>query len=215
MNILVTAGPTREPIDPVRYISNRSSGKMGYAIAEVAVELGHVVDLVSGPVALAAPSGVRLTPVTTAAEMQAAVLARVEDCDVLIMCAAVADLRPVRSHAEKVKKEAIGRELDLEPTPDILKSLAALKGSRYFVGFAAETQNLEAEARRKLREKSLDMIVANDVSSSEWGMESDLNKVLILTAGGERIEIPAVRKHDVARRILERLPAGRVIARDG
>ncbi len=215
MNILVTAGPTREPIDPVRYISNRSSGKMGYAIAEVAASLGHRVDLVSGPVSLTAPSSISLTRVVTAAEMCAAVVARVAACDVLIMCAAVADSRPVKCHAEKVKKEKLGRQLELEPTPDILKSVASMKGDRFFIGFAAETENLEAEALRKLSEKSLDMIVANDVGSSEWGMESDRNKVLILTAAGGRIDVPPMSKRDVAHRILQGLPAPRTIAQDG
>jgi len=203
MHVLVTAGPTREPIDPVRFISNRSSGKMGYAVAAAFAARGHEVVLVSGPVALAAPAGVSRVQVQTADEMLAAVSARLEWCGALVMAAAVADWRPRRAAAAKLKKAAMPVALELEAAPDILRALAERKGGRVFVGFAAETGDPLPEARRKLREKKLDLIVANDVSRAGSGFEADTNKVTLLPAGGAPIDLPLMSKRGVAERIAE------------
>lgn len=209
MKILVTAGPTREPIDPVRFISNRSSGKMGYAIARAALEQGHTVVLVSGPVSLEAPPGAEVVRVQTAQEMCDAVLALFPACDAIIMVAAVADWRPRHASAQKLKKTSMSAVLELERTPDILEQLAPLKGGRLVIGFAAETADVEDEAVRKLRRKGLDGIVANDVSSSQWGMDSDYNKVILLGRDGSRLELPRLTKDETARRILAWMPACR------
>ncbi len=185
VNVLVTAGPTREAIDPVRFVSNRSSGKMGYAIAAAAHRAGHPVCLISGPVALPPPRGVELVRVTTAAEMLAAVQARVRDCDVLVMAAAVADWRPRRPARRKLKKQDGPPRITWEPTPDILQTIARRKTARQiFCGFAAETHHLAREAQRKLRAKKLDAIAANDVARADRGFEVDHNALTLFLADG-------------------------------
>ena len=185
MNVLVTAGPTREAIDPVRFVSNRSSGKMGYALAAAARARGHAVCLVSGPVALEPPRGVEVVRVTTAADMLAAVRKRVRACDLLVMAAAVADWRPKNPARRKLKKSAGPPRIVWEPTPDVLQTLAPLKKkSQTFCGFAAETNRLALEAKRKLREKNLDAIAANDVSKKGRGFESDRNALTVFLPDG-------------------------------
>ncbi|MGQ9661446.1 MAG: phosphopantothenoylcysteine decarboxylase domain-containing protein [Kiritimatiellia bacterium] len=202
MKILVTAGPTREPIDAVRFLSNRSSGKMGYAIAVAGKARGHSVRLVSGPVCLLPPQDIELIRVTTAEEMLKAVLENVAWCDALVMAAAVADWRPARYVPDKLKKTAMKPVLQLEPTPDILMCALAHKGRRIFVGFAAETADLLTEARRKLIQKGLDLVVANDVSRRDAGFECDTNQVTFITREGEIIAFPLLMKSDVATRII-------------
>jgi phosphopantothenoylcysteine decarboxylase/phosphopantothenate--cysteine ligase len=203
--VLVTAGPTREPVDPVRYLSNRSSGKMGYAIAEVAAARGATVILVSGPTALPPPAGVDLVPVETAQQMHDAVLAKLPLADVVIKAAAVADYRPRRVAGQKIKKAEGLPEIVLEPTPDILAEVSRRKEQRILVGFAAETQDLVANGRKKLKEKHLDLLVANDVSQPGAGFDADTNIVKILDAAGGVEELPLLPKRDVARRILDRV----------
>jgi phosphopantothenoylcysteine decarboxylase/phosphopantothenate--cysteine ligase len=198
---LVTAGPTREFLDPIRYLSNLSSGRMGYALAAVAREVSPRVTLVSGPTALRPPDGVEFVPVTTAAEMAAAVLERFEQVDVVIMAAAVCDFRPRRPAASKIKKQTFAGSLELEPTPDILAELGRRKTTQMLVGFAAETANLLANARGKLVRKRLDLIVAND----QRAFESDDNAVTLLWPDGRQEAWPAMPKHKVARRIIERV----------
>lgn len=216
MKFLITAGPTREPIDPVRFLSNRSSGKMGYAVAAVARERGHSVRLVSGPVSLDAPAGVEVIRVTTAEEMLHALRGNVAWADALVMAAAVADWRPAEYSKSKVKKTAAAPELKLVRTPDILMALKALKGGRLFIGFAAETERLVEEAERKLMDKDLDLIVANDVTATDAGFESDDNRVVFVSPSGEPEKLPLMPKRDVALRIVtwaeSRLAAAR---RDG
>ena len=203
MKFVVTAGPTREPLDPVRYLSNRSSGKMGYAIAAAALEENHEVTLISGPVALAAPSGAELVHVTTADEMFDAVAAQLDRCDVFVMCAAVCDYKPAHYTSQKMKKERGPFSLPLEPTRDLLASLTSAKHNYFVVGFAAETQDLVANAKRKLAEKNCDLLVANDVSRADLGMDSDDNELLILFPDGERKILPRAKKTDLARALLK------------
>ena len=203
MKFVVTAGPTREPIDPVRYLSNRSSGKMGYAIAAAALEEKHRVTLISGPVALAAPQGAELIRVNTGEEIFEAVCAQLTDCDVLVMCAAVCDYKPVERSPQKLKKQRAPFSLLLTPTRDILSSLTTPDRDYFVVGFAAETQELEANAQRKLAEKKCDMIVANDVSSEESGMDSDDNELTIFLRNGERKNLPRAKKTVLARALLK------------
>ena len=203
MRLLVTAGPTREYMDPVRFISNRSSGKMGYAIAAAARDRGHEVVLVSGPVAIQAPARITVIPVVSAADMFAAVEAQLDSCDALIMAAAVADWRPAEVSGQKVKKLKSGPELRLEPTADILQTIKSRKGGRVFVGFAAETTAVEAEARRKLGSKGLDMIVANDVSQPDAGFDVDTNRVVLITGEGAPRALPLMTKREVGARIVE------------
>ena len=177
MKILVTAGPTREPLDPVRYLSNRSSGKMGYAVAQAALDAGHEVVLITGPVALAPPTNAEVLRVTTSEEMYEAVHSRVNHADVCVLCAAVADFRPVKVEERKIKKSARSSlTLELVPTRDILRSLrdvprAAGDPRPVVIGFAAETNNVLAHAREKLRAKGCALIVANDVSHAGWVRE--------------------------------------------
>jgi phosphopantothenoylcysteine decarboxylase/phosphopantothenate--cysteine ligase len=199
--ILVTAGPTREPIDPVRYISNRSSGKMGYAIAENAVRRGARVILVSGPTSLPAPSNVELVFVETAAQMRDAVLASKDDATVIVKSAAVADYTPKTPHKKKMKQHE-SFALDLEPTDDIAALLKKRREGQLVIGFAAETDNVLEHARQKLLKKGMDAIVANDVSQPGIGFDSEQNAVTIMTAV-DVIEIPATTKREVARRILD------------
>lgn len=203
MRILVTAGPTREYFDPVRFISNRSSGKMGYAIAAAARACGHDVVLISGPVSIPAPVGVTLVPVVSAAEMLAAVESHFEASDALIMAAAVSDWRPAVISNQKLKKRRAGSELSLEPTADILMAVQSRKGQRVVVGFAAETYEVEAEAQRKLESKGLDLIVANDVTQADAGFDVDTNRVVLIARNSEPIRLPLFSKREVGERIVE------------
>jgi phosphopantothenoylcysteine decarboxylase/phosphopantothenate--cysteine ligase len=200
--VLVTAGPTREPIDPVRYLSNRSSGKMGYAIAQASQRRGARTVLVSGPTALPAPEGVEFIPVTTAAEMRQGVLAHWPEATVAIKAAAVADFRPRREAAQKIRKASGILTMELEPTQDILAELGSDKGNRILVGFAAETEGMLASARGKLDSKQLDLIVANDVSDPTIGFDSDYNTVTILGKDGTERPLPRLQKNEVANEIL-------------
>lgn len=204
MRILITAGPTREAIDPVRYISNRSSGKMGYALAEQAHARGHEVLLVSGPVSLAAPEGCRTVPVESAAEMYDVVAQNIGRIDAALMSAAVADYTPAHAAAGKIKKTNGHLVLELGKTRDIL---AAMRGELNFkgllVGFAAETENLRANALEKMRRKGCDLIVANDVSRSDIGFDSDYNEAIILGADGSEQVISRQLKQAVAGAILD------------
>jgi phosphopantothenoylcysteine decarboxylase/phosphopantothenate--cysteine ligase len=207
--VLVSAGPTREAVDPVRYLSNHSSGKMGYAIARAARRRGAEVVLVSGPSDLPAPLGVRTRMVSSAAEMARALEEEFRSASILVMAAAVADYRPRRPAGRKMKKSAASLSLDLERTEDILAGLAARKGRRLVVGFAAETNDVAQEARRKLREKRLDLIVANDVTAAGAGFGSDTNVVQLIDAAGETQALPVLPKDEVAGRILDWAVASR------
>ena len=200
--VLVTAGPTREPLDPVRYLTNRSSGKMGYAIAEAAERRGARTLLVSGPTALKPPQGVEFVPVMTVAEMRQAVLERWPQTTIAIKAAAAADYRPRQRAAQKIRKSGKEFILELEPTEDILAELGAKKGKRILVGFAAETEEMLGRASGKLRSKNLDLIVANDVSTADSGFDSDYNTVAILGRNGVERHLPKLRKTAVAQEIL-------------
>jgi phosphopantothenoylcysteine decarboxylase/phosphopantothenate--cysteine ligase len=205
--VLISAGPTQEPLDAVRYITNRSSGKMGYALAEEAVSRGARVVLISGPVNLAEPRGVAIEHVRTAAEMRQAVMRHLEESTIILKAAAVADYHRANPPKQKEKKTAARLSLELDPTPDILAELGTKKGDRLLVGFAAETGNLAAdlinEARRKLETKNCDMIVANLVSQPGIGFDSDDNEVTLVTRAGESISVPRAAKREIARRILD------------
>lgn len=203
LRCLLTAGPTREHLDPVRFLSNGSSGKMGYALAAAAAERGWQTDLVSGPVALPPPPGVRVHSVVSAAEMFAACEPLFPACDLFIAVAAVADYRPKEVSARKQKKKGDMLTLELVPTIDILRTLGARKAPHQtVVGFAAETHDVEGYARRKLVEKNLDWIVANDVGQPGIGMNADANAVLLLGAAGARVGFGPAAKAEVARFIL-------------
>ncbi len=199
--VLITAGPTEEPVDPVRFLSNRSSGKMGYALAQEALNRGARVILISGPVALTAPRGVDLIQVRTAQEMHDAVFASLDGVTMVIKCAAVSDFQAASVPAEKMKKTTANFSMELEPTVDILAELGRAKGDWVLVGFAAETGNLEQEAKRKLAEKNCDMIVGNLVGTSTTGFGSDENEVVLVTKSGTT-EVPRATKREVAERIL-------------
>jgi phosphopantothenoylcysteine decarboxylase/phosphopantothenate--cysteine ligase len=201
--ILITAGPTQEPIDGVRYLSNRSSGKMGYALAEEAAARGANVVLVSGPVNLSAPRGATAIPVRSAVEMRQAVMDHLEEATIVIKAAAVADYYIPNPPKQKMKKTAARLSLDLEPTPDILAEVGTKKGDRLLIGFAAETDNLVEEARRKLRSKNCDMVVANLVSQPGTGFESDENEVVLVTSTGQTIPVRRASKRSIAGRILD------------
>lgn len=207
--VLVTAGPTQEPIDPVRYISNRSSGKMGYAIADAALRRGARVMLISGPVSLPVPAGVERISVRTAQEMRSAVLEHLEAATIVIKAAAVADYYVADVPQQKLKKTGRTFSLNLEPTPDILAETGTLKGDRLLVGFAAETENLLEEARRKLEAKGCDMVVANLVNREGTGFESDRNEVAILNRFGETVHAGPADKREIAGRILDQVAAMR------
>lgn len=202
--VVVTAGATREALDPVRYLSNRSSGKMGYALAAAARQRGARVILVSGPVELAPPFGVEVVPVTTAAQMREAVHRARAGAHAVFMAAAVSDYVPVAS-STKLKKTGAARTLTLDEGPDILSEIATDAQGAVVVGFAAETESLLANARAKLERKGLDFVVANDVSSAELGIGSDRNAVTILDRDGGALDVPAASKTVVAERILDRV----------
>lgn len=203
--ILVTAGPTQEPFDPVRFISNHSSGKMGYALARSARQRGATVTLVSGPTALSAPQGVRFIPVRTAVEMRDAVLANLDEATVVIKAAAVADYRPAVCETSKIKKKEGSLDLCLERNPDIISEVARRKGDRILVGFAMESDHLIEHARAKLLQKGMDFIVANDVTEPGAGFQGDTNIVRILDLEGGVETFPLMDKRDVASVILDRV----------
>lgn len=205
--IMVTAGPTREELDPVRFISNHSSGKMGYALARAAQRRGARVMLVSGPVCLAAPCGIELVKVESAREMHAAVMARAGECSVVVKAAAVADYRPVERNGAKIKKQADEITLSLTKNPDILAELGRMKRHPLLVGFAAETGNLDACATKKLKEKNLDMIVANDVSQADAGFNVDTNRARLFFRDGRTAECPLMSKDELAAVILDHVAA--------
>ncbi len=209
--VLVTAGPTMEDIDPVRYVSNRSSGKTGYRLAEAARDRGAKVILVSGPTSLAAPHGVEVVLVRSAQEMQRAVADRVGPATVVIAAAAVSDYRPAEASLSKVKKGPGPVRLDLVRTPDILQGLGERKGARVLVGFAAETEDLVANARKKLEAKHLDLVVANDVTAEGAGFGGDTNAVVLLRRDGSRVDVPLASKREVAERILDEVRAVRAV----
>ena len=209
--VLVTAGPTREDLDPVRFLTNRSSGKMGYALAEAAARRGAHVILVSGPTDLAAPEGVEWVPVRATEEMRAAVRERASEANVVIMAAAVSDYRPAAAQSQKLKRGGERLTLELEPTPDILAELgrdpAGKSPRRILVGFAAETDRLAENARGKLERKGADMIVANDVTQEGAGFDTDTNIVTLFLRDGREIPLPKLSKFDVANRILDQILA--------
>ena len=204
MKCLISAGPTREWIDPVRFLSNPSSGKMGYALARAAVDRGMQVTLVSGPTALKAPAGAEVLFVETAREMQEAMSQRFAKADLIIMSAAVSDHRPETRSKQKQKKEQMRMKLDLVANPDILMELGKQKkNGQTLVGFAAETENLLPNARRKLREKNLDWIVANDVSEKDRGFQSDFNKISLLSKEQNEMDFEYQEKNSLARKIMD------------
>jgi len=201
-HIVVTAGGTQEPIDPVRYISNRSSGKMGYALAEAARDRGAKVILVTAPISLPEPAGVDVVKVGTAQEMRQVVVKVTPQADALIMAAAVADYRPIKAAKDKIKKGEAGLTLKLECTPDILGSV---KGNFIKVGFAAESNNLVKNAKQKLQQKGLDFIVANDITASDSGFGADTNRVTIIDREGKVDSLPLMPKREVADKVLDRV----------
>jgi phosphopantothenoylcysteine decarboxylase/phosphopantothenate--cysteine ligase len=201
--VLVTAGPTRENVDPVRYLTNRSSGKMGYAVAEAAARRGAHVILVSGPTSLEAPAGVERIDVESAEEMHRAVLEKVAGCSIAIFAAAVADYRPAEPSVQKIKRNNESTTIALEPTPDILASVARNKGTRFIVGFAAETDRVAENTRKKLAAKNADLMVANDVTVEGAGFDHDTNVVTLFARDGRDISLPRMSKSEVAQRILD------------
>jgi phosphopantothenoylcysteine decarboxylase / phosphopantothenate---cysteine ligase len=201
--VLVTAGPTLEDVDPVRFLSNRSSGRMGYRLAEAARDRGANVVLVSGPTSLRAPAGVDFVSVRSADEMHRAVTERAETATMVAMAAAVADYAPARPSATKLKKTASGSTLELVPTPDILASLGKSKGRRFLIGFAAETDDVLANGRRKRTSKNVDLLVANDVGRDGSGFGGETNAAVLIDAEGET-EVPLVSKRELADRIWDR-----------
>jgi phosphopantothenoylcysteine decarboxylase/phosphopantothenate--cysteine ligase len=201
--ILITAGPTCEDLDPVRYLTNRSSGKMGYAVAEAAARRGARVILISGPVNLDTPPGVERVDVRTAEQMHRAVTQRFPESSVAIFAAAVADYRPVESAGEKIKRNKEPLTIRLEPTPDILTQAAQTKGDRLIVGFAAETDRVAENARKKLAAKNADLIVANDVTAEGAGFDHDTNIVTLFSRDGRDLALPKLSKSEVAQRILD------------
>jgi phosphopantothenoylcysteine decarboxylase/phosphopantothenate--cysteine ligase len=207
--VLVSAGGTREAIDPVRALTNRSSGKMGFAIAEEAARRGAEVVLVAGPTPLATPAGVRRVDVESALEMREAVQRELPRAGVVVMTAAVADFRPAKARARKIKKEDLAEDaglvLELVRNPDILAEIGADKGERIVVGFAAESHDLVAAARRKLERKRCDLVVANDISRAGSGFESDENAVVFVSPGGDAEELPLLPKREVAVRLVDRI----------
>jgi phosphopantothenoylcysteine decarboxylase/phosphopantothenate--cysteine ligase len=209
--ILITAGPTQEPIDPVRYLTNRSSGRMGYALAEAALARGARVTLVSGPVSLAPPRGANVINVRTAEEMRSAVFAGLDPATIVIKCAAVADFRPAHSAPEKIKKNGSPAAIELEATPDILAELGRRKGNRLLIGFAAETSDLRRYATAKLEAKNCDMVVANLVGDGK-GFETEDNEVELALRSGEYISLGRAGKRQLADRILDQVAALKLVA---
>ncbi|HEY4717472.1 MAG TPA: bifunctional phosphopantothenoylcysteine decarboxylase/phosphopantothenate--cysteine ligase CoaBC [Anaerolineales bacterium] len=207
--VLVTAGGTQEALDPVRALTNRSSGKQGYALAQAALDQGAEVTLISAPTALTPPIGCKLVSVTSAQEMLAAVLAAAKGCDILFMAAAVADFRPSREARQKIKRASGVPKLTLLANPDILLELRKAKGKKpkVIVGFAAESKDLAASAKQKLKAKHLDLIVANDITAQDAGFEVDTNRVILLDRSGHRQDLPLMSKAEVARVIVERAAA--------
>ncbi len=211
INIMVTAGPTTEPIDPVRYITNRSSGKMGYAVARAAVMRGAKVTLISGPTAIKAPAGLDLINIKTAEEMRNAVFEKHLNMDVIIKAAAVADYRPSESADQKIKKTDDDISIKLVKNPDILAELGKTesKPGRILVGFAAETENVFDNAKEKMARKKLDMIVVNDVSKKDAGFDVDTNRVTFIFKDGSNEELPLLTKEEVANRLLDKIKSAR------
>jgi phosphopantothenoylcysteine decarboxylase/phosphopantothenate--cysteine ligase len=222
LRVVISAGGTQEPLDPVRHLGNRSSGRMGYALAEAARDYGARVTLVTAPTGLPPVYGVETVPVRTAAEMHDAIIGRLGEMDVLIMAAAVADYRPARMAEHKIKKQDGALTLELERTTDILAAVAERRAGaagfgllkprfsnpcKVIVGFAAETENLLENARDKLARKRLDLLVANDVSAADSGFEVDTNRVILLTPNGGQEPLPLLPKTEVAERILDRVAA--------
>lgn len=203
MKFLITAGPTREPIDPVRYISNRSSGKMGYAIAQAALDAGHDVVLVSGPVCIDAPRKAHLVRVTTSDEMHDAVFTHLNGTDIAVMCAAVADFKPAKYSARKIKKNHGLEKVLLVPTRDILSALGKIKKKIPLVGFAAETNSLAKNARKKLRAKNCDLLIGNDVSRTDTGFESDDNELTLFYKSGETVFLARKKKTALAKKLVK------------
>ncbi len=203
--LLVTAGPTHEDLDPVRFLTNRSSGKMGYDLARVGWRRGAQVCLISGPTSLAAPYGVERVMVRSAQDMLKAVHQRFAKVDALLMAAAVGDYRPTHAKTRKIKRGPQEEQFQLTPNPDILKEMSAIKKRQVVVGFAAETHDLEDEARRKLAAKNLDLIVANDVNRPDSGFQVDTNEVTIIARQGEPLRLPLLTKEEVAEIILDRV----------
>ena len=201
--VLLTAGPTQEDLDPVRFLTNRSSGRMGYAVAEAAAQRGAKVILISGPTSCETPEGVTRVDVRTAAEMLKAVEENIEGATTAIFAAAVADYRPAEAATHKMKKTGAGITLRLEPNPDILATIARKKGHRLIVGFAAETNNVAENARKKLKEKNADLIVANDVTAEGAGFDVDTNVVTLFARDGRDLPLPKMTKCEVAHRILD------------
>lgn len=203
--VLITAGPTQEPLDPVRFISNRSSGKMGYALAEAAAARGARVVLISGPVHLPAPRGVEVIGVRTAVEMRERVFENLGPASIVIKAAAVGDFHLTSVPDQKRKKTAARLSLEMDPTPDILAELGRKKGDRLLVGFAAETENLRQEARRKLESKNCDMVVGNLVGRADLGFESDENEVVLALSTGETLALERASKREIAERIFDQI----------
>ena len=201
--VLVTAGPTCEDVDPVRFLTNRSSGKMGYALADAALRRGANVVLVSGPVSLDPPQGVEFVPVRSTEQMLGAVRDHLPAATVILKAAAVADYRPAAMHAEKIKRGAAPVALALEPTPDILAEISRSKGDRIVVGFAAETSDVAENARAKLLRKGADLVVANDVTAEGAGFDVDTNIVTLFSRDGRETPLPKMSKFDVANRVLD------------
>src|SRR5438445_4060657 len=201
--ILVTAGPTRENLDPVRYLTNRSSGRMGDAVAEPAVKRGLDVIWVSGPTSLQTPAGVERVDVQTAEEMHRAVLEKIPDCSIAFFAAAVSDYRPAEPNGQKIKRNKEPMTLSLEPTSDVLASAARTKGDRFIVGFAAETEHVAENARKKLAAKNADLIVANDVTAEGSGFDHDTNIVTLFARDARDLPFPRMSKFEVAQRILD------------
>ena len=200
--VLITAGPTHEAIDPVRYIGNRSTGRMGYALAREAFQAGAEVTLISGPVSLDSPAGVNCIPVTSALEMRDAVIEQVSGIDIFIACAAVADYRVADVATQKIKKSGNGMQLELIPNPDIVREVTALENKPFTLGFAAETENLEKNALEKLKRKKLDMIAANQVGVEKTGFESNTNELLVLWSDGQQL-LALDDKNEIAKQLID------------
>jgi len=213
--ILITAGPTQEPLDPVRFVSNRSSGKMGYALAETAARRGARVILVSGPVNIPVPANVESISVRTALEVRKAVMDHLEESTTIVKNAAAADYYAATVSRHKLKKMPTRHSRELDPTPDILAEVGQRKGDRLLIGFAAETQNLIEEARRKMAAKNCDMLVGNLVNQNGLGFESDQNEIEIVTRSGKTIHAGPADKRDIAERIWDEVGTLRLALRDG